>query len=287
MSQNKSSKEYPLIAVAIPCYNEAITIEKVVSDFRQVLPKADVFVFDNNSNDGSSHLAEQAGAHVVKVCNQGKGHVLQAIFDGILADALVLVDGDDTYEAEEVHRLIEPVISDGVDMVVGNRLKSATDENMRAHRHIGNRLIVWSINRMFGTQYQDILSGYRVFSRRFVERVPLLTPGFEIETDKEKIYLLIDADYQCNEDFGYICSEESEDFEAYYGCEIVSIEFIDDGDYNPNVQIEMIKSMQSYADVLDCAFINVKFKQSTLQFAVYNKHNGCYGHCVEFIRIPK
>ena len=183
MSQSKLSGKLQNIVVAIPCYNEAITIEKVVADFKRALPGADVIVFDNNSSDGSGLLAQNAGARVHQVRNQGKGYVLQEIFEDISADAIVLVDGDDTYEAEDVHRLIRPVLFEGVDMVVGNRLQSATDENMRAHRHVGNRLIVWSINRMFGTRYQDILSGYRVFSRRFVERVPLLTPGFEIETE--------------------------------------------------------------------------------------------------------
>ena len=171
------------IVVAVPCYNEAVTIEKVVRDFRNELPQAEIIVFDNNSSDGSGHLAEEAGARVIKVRRQGKGHVLQVIFDEIQADALVLVDGDDTYEAGDVHSLLSPVISGEVDMVVGNRLPSASDESMHTHRHIGNRLIVWSINWMFGTQYRDILSGYRVFSRRFLQRVPLLTPGFEIETE--------------------------------------------------------------------------------------------------------
>lgn len=175
--------QHPTIVVAVPCYNEAITIAKVIKDFQKELPGAEIVVFDNNSSDGSGQLAQDAGARVVKVCQQGKGHVLQAMFDQIEADALVLVDGDDTYDARDVHGLLAPVLSGEVDMVVGNRLQAATDENMRTHRHIGNRLIVWGINWMFGTQYQDILSGYRVFSRRFIQRVPLLTPGFETETE--------------------------------------------------------------------------------------------------------
>jgi len=175
--------QHPILVVAIPCYNEAITIEKVIKDFQRELPGAAIVVFDNNSSDGSGQLAQGAGARVVKVRQQGKGYVLQAMFDQVDADTLVLVDGDDTYEAGDVHKLISPVLSGEADMVVGNRLQSATDANMRTHRHIGNRLIVWGINWMFGTQYQDILSGYRVFSRRFIQRVPLLTPGFETETE--------------------------------------------------------------------------------------------------------
>lgn len=183
MVQNLKSEGFPKIVVAIPCYNESITIEKVVDDFRSVLPGAEIWVFDNNSSDDSAHLAENAGAKVHKVRRQGKGYVLQAIFNQISADAIVLVDGDDTYFAEDVHRLLNPVFSGEADMVVGNRLQSAVDENMRTHRQIGNRLIVSSINLMFGTEYQDILSGYRVFNRRFVEAVPLLTSGFETETE--------------------------------------------------------------------------------------------------------
>ena len=183
MAQEATPSNEPEIVVAIPCYNEAVTIEKVISEFREELPEAEILVFDNNSIDDSRKIAEAAGAIVHSVRKQGKGYVLQAIFDIVSADALVLVDGDDTYDARDVHVLLELVISDESDMVVGNRLPNARDESMRAHRHIGNRMIVGAINTMFGTRYQDILSGYRVFSRRFVQTVPLLTPGFETETE--------------------------------------------------------------------------------------------------------
>jgi glycosyltransferase involved in cell wall biosynthesis len=183
MVQEPSIKDEPRIVVAIPCFNEAITIEKVIRDFQDELPEAEILVFDNNSSDSSAQIAESAGAVVHKVRKQGKGHVLQGVFDIVAADAIVLVDGDDTYEAGDVHRLLKPVLSGESDMVVGNRLPDASDKNMRVHRHIGNRMIVGAINLMFGTKYQDILSGYRVFSRRFVGTVPLLTPGFETETE--------------------------------------------------------------------------------------------------------
>jgi len=179
MSENKTNN----IAVAIPCYNEAVTITRVVNDFRAQLPEADIYVFDNNSTDDSASLAIEAGAIVHKVRCQGKGNVLQAIFDTIVADAIILVDGDDTYPADDVHHLLEPVLAGEVDMVVGNRLPSTSDQNMRWLHQIGNKMIVGAINLMFGTRYLDILSGYRVFSRRFVENVPLLTPGFETETE--------------------------------------------------------------------------------------------------------
>ncbi len=173
----------PHIAVVIPCYNEAITIQRVIADFRAQLPDAEFHVFDNNSSDDSARLAAEAGATVHSVRKQGKGNVIQKAFESIVADAIVMADGDDTYFAEDVHKLLEPVLRGEIDMVVGDRLPTASDENMRWHRHLGNRLIVWSINRMFGTRFRDILSGYRVFSRRFVENVPLLTPGFETETE--------------------------------------------------------------------------------------------------------
>ncbi|MBC8330368.1 MAG: glycosyltransferase, partial [Anaerolineae bacterium] len=177
-----TKSQTPHIAIVLPCYNEAITIQQVIADFRVQLPDAKIHVFDNNSSDDSARLAAEAGATVHSVRKQGKGYVIQKAFEIIVADAIVMADGDDTYFAEDVHKLLEPVLNGNVDMVVGDRLPTASDENMRWHRHLGNRLIVWSINIMFGTRYRDILSGYRVFSRRFVQNVPLLTPGFETET---------------------------------------------------------------------------------------------------------
>ena len=171
------------IAVTIPCYNEAVTIGKVVRDFTAILPQATIHVFDNNSEDGSADLARKAGAYVHHVRKRGKGHVMQAIFDSIDTDILVVVDGDDTYYAEDALRLIEPILKGEADMVVGNRLKSATDESMSRLHQFGNRLILKAVNFMFKTNYKDILSGYRAISRRFVKNVPLLTSGFEIETE--------------------------------------------------------------------------------------------------------
>ncbi len=173
----------PQIAVAIPCYNEAVTIVKVVRDFRMVLPHATIYVFDNNSTDGSAMLAEKAGALVYYVRNQGKGNVMRAIFENVVADAIIVVDGDDTYFAEEAPILLESIFNSEADMVVGNRLPNATQQSLKWLHKIGNRLIVGSINQMFGTSYADILSGYRIFSRRFIEYVPLLMPGFETETE--------------------------------------------------------------------------------------------------------
>lgn len=171
------------IAVAIPCHNEVATIAKVVRDFHKVLPKATVYVFDNASTDKSAELATKAGAQVVHVAALGKGHVLRSIFDELAEDVIVLVDGDDTYPAEEVDKLLVPLASGEADMVVGERLAAASDINMKRMNHLGNRLIVGYINRLFGVKYRDVLSGYRAFNRRFVESVPVLTTGFEVETE--------------------------------------------------------------------------------------------------------
>ncbi len=179
---DRMEKNYK-IAVAIPCYNESITIAKVIKDFQTVLPDASINIFDNNSTDNSVALAKKAGAVVHLVRKQGKGNVMKAIFDNISADALIVVDGDDTYYAEDAPKMLEKILNGEADMVVGNRLPSATDKSMRLLHQFGNRLIVKTVNRMFKTNYLDILSGYRVFGRRFIESVPLLTPGFETETE--------------------------------------------------------------------------------------------------------
>jgi glycosyltransferase involved in cell wall biosynthesis len=174
---------YPKIAVAIPCYNEEATITKVIRDFKRVLPEASIYVFNNNSTDKSAELAKAAGAVVYFVGRQGKGNVIRAIFDTIVADALIVVDGDDTYFAEEAPLLLAPILQGEADMVVGDRLKKARNETFVQLHRIGNYIIVKAINLIFGTSYEDILSGYRVFSRRFVQFVPLLAPGFETEAE--------------------------------------------------------------------------------------------------------
>ena len=171
------------IAIAIPCYNEGVTIAKVVADFKVALPQANIHVFDNNSSDDSAALARQAGAELHRVAAQGKGHVLRAIFDELVEDFIVLVDGDDTYPAEDVHKLLEPMLAGKADMVVGERMASATDANMVPMHQFGNRVIVGLVNSLFDAKHGDILSGYRVFNRHFVESVPVLTSGFEVETE--------------------------------------------------------------------------------------------------------
>jgi len=169
--------------VAIPCYNEATTIAKVVSDFRKELPEAEILVVDNASSDDSGARAAAAGARVVREKRRGKGYVMQTILETVDADVCVIVDGDDTYFAEDVHQLLLPVTSDQADMVVGDRLKEASSVALNDLHRFGNRAILAIINMAFRTDFQDVLSGYRVMNRKFMNAVPLIAGGFETETE--------------------------------------------------------------------------------------------------------
>jgi len=171
------------VAVAIPCYNEAPTIAKVVSDFRAQLPEAEILVFDNGSTDGSAERARAAGARVVREKRRGKGYVMQSILETVDSDVCVVVDGDDTYFAEDVQKLLEPVVSDRADMAVGDRLRDASSEALNDLHRFGNRAILRIINFVFRTSFRDVLSGYRVMSRGFMRSVPLIAGGFETETE--------------------------------------------------------------------------------------------------------
>jgi glycosyltransferase involved in cell wall biosynthesis len=171
------------VAVAIPCYNEAPTIAKVVADFRAQLPEAEIVVFDNDSTDGSAEKARAAGARVVREKRRGKGYVMQTVLESVDADVCVVVDGDDTYFAEDVKALLEPVIADRADMVVGDRLRDASGEALNDLHRFGNRAILRIINSVFRTAFRDVLSGYRVMSRSFMRAVPLIAGGFETETE--------------------------------------------------------------------------------------------------------
>jgi glycosyltransferase involved in cell wall biosynthesis len=171
------------ITVAIPCHNEATTVGKVVTDFRAQLPGAEVVVCDNCSTDGTAEAARAAGARVIREKRRGKGYALQAILEAVDSDVCVLVDGDDTYFAEDVHTLLEPVLQDRADMVVGDRLKAASSEALSQLHRFGNQAILRMINLAFRTSFQDVLSGYRVMNRNFMRSVPLITGGFETETE--------------------------------------------------------------------------------------------------------
>jgi glycosyltransferase involved in cell wall biosynthesis len=177
-------EEMKKIAVLIPCFNEAITIKKVVKDFQKELPGAEIYVYDNNSSDKTSEIALEAGATVRKEFRQGKGNVVRSMFRDVEADYYILVDGDDTYPAESVHSLLDAAFN-GADVVVGDRLSNGTyiKENKRGFHGFGNKLVLFLINRLFKIQLKDIMSGYRVFSRRFAKMYPVLCEGFQLETD--------------------------------------------------------------------------------------------------------
>ena len=173
------------IAILIPCYNEELTIEKVIKDFRKELPDADIYVYDNNSKDKTSEIAVANGAIVKHEYRQGKGNVVRTMFRDIDADIYVMVDGDDTYPAEFVHKLIEPIKTGEADMTIGDRLSNGTyqEENKRHFHEFGNNLVKKSINVLFRTKLKDIMTGYRAFNKMFVKNMPVMTPKFEIETE--------------------------------------------------------------------------------------------------------
>jgi glycosyltransferase involved in cell wall biosynthesis len=172
----------PRIAVLVPCFNEEAAIASVVADFRKALPSAEIFVYDNNSSDRTIAVARDAGALVRSEKRQGKGHVVRRMFADVDADIYVLVDGDATYDAASVPRMIDTLLSDHLDMVVGLRIDQAEAAYRAGHR-AGNRLLTGFLSSVFGKAFTDILSGYRVFSRRFVKSFPVLSDGFEIETE--------------------------------------------------------------------------------------------------------
>lgn len=173
----------PNIAILIPCYNEEHTIRKVIRDFRKELPNATVYVYDNNCNDTTAQKAEDENAVVRQERKQGKGNVVRTMFRDIEADFYVMVDGDCTYPAEKVHDILQPVMAGEADMTVGARLDEFSDKSFRPLHKIGNEAIKWAINFLFDCRLRDILSGYRCFNRKFVKSIPILSHGFEVETE--------------------------------------------------------------------------------------------------------
>ena len=172
------------IAVLIPCYNEEKTVEKVVRDARKVLPEAVIYVYNNNSSDRTAELAEKAGAVVRNEYMQGKGNVIRRMFREVDAQCYIMVDGDDTYPMEAAPEMVEKVLQHNADMVVGDRLSSTYfTENKRPFHNFGNSLVRGSINRLFHCNVRDIMTGYRAFSYEFVKTFPVLSTGFEIETE--------------------------------------------------------------------------------------------------------
>lgn len=172
------------IAVLIPCYNEAKSITKVVTDYRAALPEAEIYVYDNNSTDGTDELARAAGATVRYEHRQGKGNVIRTMFRELEADAYLMIDGDDTYPAENARAMVDLVLSGRADMAVGDRLSSTYfTENKRPFHNMGNRVVRGLVNRLFHGNIADLMTGYRAFSYQFVKSFPVLSKGFEIETE--------------------------------------------------------------------------------------------------------
>lgn len=172
------------IAVLIPCYNEAVTIKKVINDFQKVLPEATIYVYDNNSSDNTAEIAAAEGAVVRHEYQQGKGNVIRRMFRDIDAQCYIMTDGDDTYPAEFAREMCDKVLERNVDMVVGDRLSSTYfEENKRPFHNFGNSIVRASINTIFKSDIKDIMTGYRAFSYNFVKTFPVLSKGFEIETE--------------------------------------------------------------------------------------------------------
>lgn len=187
------------IAVLIPCYNESKTIRKVVKDFKKELPEANIYVYDNNSTDETAQFAKEAGAIVRFENRQGKGNVVRAMFREIEADIYVMVDGDDTYPAEFVHQLIEPIKNNEADMTIGDRLSNGTyQQQIKKNFHeFGNNLVRNAINILFNNKLKDIMTGYRAFNKMFVKNMPVMSPKFELET--EMTLFALDKKYRIKE----------------------------------------------------------------------------------------
>ena len=177
-------KDNKTIAVLIPCYNESATIEKVVKEWKKELPEADIYVYDNNSSDGTDKIAKKAGAIVKYEYKQGKGNVIRSMFRDIDADCYIMIDGDDTYPVENGRQMCDLVLEGKADMVIGDRLSSTYfTENKRPFHNFGNKIVRLLINKLFKNDVKDIMTGYRAFSYEFVKGFPVLSKGFEIETE--------------------------------------------------------------------------------------------------------
>ncbi|WP_213954563.1 glycosyltransferase family 2 protein [Variovorax sp. dw_954] len=188
MTESSASKPAALpalrVAAVIPCYNEALAIGKVVADFRALLPEAEIHVFDNNSSDDTATVATEAGAHVTHVALRGKGNVARRMFADVEADVYVMVDGDATYDLSNVRQMVDMLVAGNLDMVVGTRVEDPQEgQTYRRGHRFGNRVLTGSVAWLFGSGFTDMLSGYRVFSRRYAKSFPALAKGFEIETE--------------------------------------------------------------------------------------------------------
>jgi len=171
------------IAALIPCYNEELTIDRVITDLRNAMPEATIYVFDNNSTDRTAEIAKSSGAFIIKEKRQGKGFVVQSMFNKVDADVYVMIDGDDTYDVSLVNTMIAMIRNDKADMVVGNRLKTYKSKSFRPFHIFGNKLVRFLINKLFRSNLKDIMSGFRVMSRSFVKNINIVSSGFEVESE--------------------------------------------------------------------------------------------------------
>jgi glycosyltransferase involved in cell wall biosynthesis len=171
------------IAALIPCYNEELTIDRVITDLRNAMPEATIYVFDNNSTDRTAEIAKSSGAFIIKEKRQGKGFVVQSMFNKVDADVYVMIDGDDTYDVSLVNTMIAMIRNDKADMVVGNRLKTYKSKSFRPLHIFGNKLVRFLINKLFRSNLKDIMSGFRVMSRSFVKNINIVSSGFEVESE--------------------------------------------------------------------------------------------------------
>lgn len=178
-----TDKPTPSIAVCIPCYQEEKTVASVVHAFRRELPQATIYVFDNNCTDRTAEFARAAGATVIREKRQGKGYVVASMFEVVDEDILIMVDGDGTYDATAVHRLLAPILAGDADMTVAARLQEYTDKSFRKFHVAGNQLVCWIINKIFDASISDIFSGYRAFTRDCARGIPLTSRGFDVETE--------------------------------------------------------------------------------------------------------
>ena len=253
-------------AVLIPCYNEAMTIEKVVADFRRELPDATIYVYDNNSTDSTAEIARRAGAIVKREYRQGKGNVVRSMLRDIDADCYLMVDGDDTYPAESAREMCR-LVEDGADMVIGDRLSSTYfTENKRPFHNEGNRLVRFLINRIFHSDIHDIMTGYRALSRTFAKNFPIISRNFEIETemtihalDKNFLIRELKIDYRDRQEGSHSKLNTYLD-----GMKVVATVFMMFRDYRPLKFFSLISALLLLLAILMCIPVFIEYMQTGL-----------------------
>ena len=253
-------------AVLIPCYNEAMTIEKVVADFRRELPDATIYVYDNNSTDSTAEIARRAGAIVKREYRQGKGNVVRSMLRDIDADCYLMVDGDDTYPAESAREMCR-LVEDGADMVIGDRLSSTYfTENKRPFHNEGNRLVRFLINRIFHSDIHDIMTGYRALSRTFAKNFPIISRNFEIETemtihalDKNFLIRELKIDYRDRQE-----GSHSKLNTYLHGMKVVATVFMMFRDYRPLKFFSLISALLLLLAILMFIPVFIEYMQTGL-----------------------